>query len=214
MVDLLSRRRFLEAALLLYGGPWVAERYAAVGEFIASHPDDVHPVVRDIVLGGVAVAGADVFRGRYRLAELERRAAPTLRSIDALLLPTTPFHPTIDAVLADPVDQNAALGRFTNFVNLMNLAAVAVPAGFTREGLPFGVTVVGTALSDYALLRFADACCHPARRCARIRRATERRRRARTGSRSRCRWRRRRSTTLRSRSASRACASPRARPGR
>ncbi|HEX6767030.1 MAG TPA: amidase family protein, partial [Polyangiaceae bacterium] len=63
---------FLEAALLLYGGPWVAERYAAVGEFIASHPDDVHPVVRDIVLGGVAVAGADVFRGRYRLAELER----------------------------------------------------------------------------------------------------------------------------------------------
>jgi allophanate hydrolase len=147
---------FLEAALLLYGGPWVAERYAAVGEFIASHPDDVHPVVREIVLGGVAVAGADVFRGRYRLAELERRAAPTLRSVDALLLPTTPFHPTIDAVLADPIDQNTALGRFTNFVNLMNLAAVAVPAGFTREGLPFGVTVVGTALSDYAILRFAD----------------------------------------------------------
>jgi allophanate hydrolase len=148
---------FLEAALLLYGGPWVAERYAAVGEFIASHPDDVHPVVRDIVLGGVAVAGADVFRGRYRLAELERRAAPTLRSVDALLLPTTAFHPTIEAVLADPVEQNALLGRFTNFVNLMNLAAVTVPAGFTREGLPFGVTLVGPALSDYALAELADA---------------------------------------------------------
>jgi allophanate hydrolase len=148
---------FLEAALLLYGGPWVAERYAAVGEFIASHPDDVHPVVRDIVLGGVAVAGADVFRGRYRLAELERRATPTLRAVDALMLPTTPFHPTIDAVLADPIDQNAALGRFTNFVNLMNLAALAVPAGFTRDGLPFGVTVIGSALSDYAIAHFADA---------------------------------------------------------
>ena len=146
----------LEAALLLYGGPWVAERYAAVGEFIASHPDDVHPVVRDIVLGGVAVAGADVFRGRYRLAELVRRAAPSLEAIDALLLPTTPFHPTIEAVLAEPVEQNALLGRFTNFLNLMDLAAVAVPAGFTREGLPFGVTVVGPAFSDRRLLGFAE----------------------------------------------------------
>ncbi|HEX6277483.1 MAG TPA: allophanate hydrolase [Polyangiaceae bacterium] len=147
----------LEAALLLYGGPWVAERYAAVGEFIASHPDEVHPVVRDIVLGGVAVAGADVFRGRYRLAELVRRAAPALGSVDAVLLPTTPLHPTIDAVLADPVEQNSTLGRFTNFMNLMDLAGVAFPAGFTREGLPFGVTLAGPALSDLGLLRFADA---------------------------------------------------------
>jgi allophanate hydrolase len=147
---------FLEAALLLYGGPWVAERYAAVGEFIASHPDDVHPVVRDIVLGGVAVAGADVFRGRYRLAELERRAASTWGAVDALLLPTTPFHPTIDAVLADPFEQNALLGRFTNFVNLMDLAAIAVPSGFTHDGLPFGVSVVGPAFSDRKLADFAD----------------------------------------------------------
>jgi allophanate hydrolase len=147
----------LEAALLLYGGPWVAERYAAVGEFIASHPDDVHAVVRDIVLGGVAVAGADVFRGRYRLAELARRAAPAFAAADALLLPTTPCHPTIEAVLADPIGQNSELGRFTNFLNLMDLAGVAVPAGFTRSGLPFGVSVVGPALSDRSLLRFADA---------------------------------------------------------
>ncbi|HVR20567.1 MAG TPA: allophanate hydrolase, partial [Polyangiaceae bacterium] len=147
----------LEAALLLYGGPWVAERYAAVGEFIASHPEEVHPIVRDIVLGGVAVAGADVFRGRYRLAELVRRAEPALAAVDALLLPTTPFHPTIEAVLADPVEQNTQLGRFTNFMNLMDLAGVSVPAGFTREGLPFGVTLVGAALTDKSLLRFADA---------------------------------------------------------
>jgi allophanate hydrolase len=148
---------FLEAALLLYGGPWVAERYAAVGEFIASHPDEVHPVVRDIVLAGVAVAGADVFRGRYRLLELERRAAPTLHAVDALLLPTAPGHPTLEAVHAEPVEQNSMLGRFTNFVNLMDLAAIAVPAGFTREGLPFGVTVIGPAFSDRSLATFADA---------------------------------------------------------
>jgi allophanate hydrolase len=147
---------FLEAALLLYGGPWVAERYAAVGEFIASHPDDVHPVVRDIVLRGVAIAGADVFRGRYRLAELVRRAAPTFRAVDALLLPTTTFHPTIEAVLADPFEQNVALGRLTNFVNLMDLAAVAVPAGFTSHGLPFGVSVIGPAFSERKIANFAD----------------------------------------------------------
>ena len=147
---------FLEAALLLYGGPWVAERYAAVGEFIASHPDDVHPVVRDIVLGGVAIAGADVFRGRYRLAELERRAASTWGAVDALLLPTTAFHPTIEAVLGDPFEQNALLGRFTNFANLMDLAAIALPSGFTRDGLPFGVSVIGQAFSDWRLADFAD----------------------------------------------------------
>jgi allophanate hydrolase len=147
---------FLEAALLLYGGPWVAERYAAVGEFIASHPDDVNPVVREIILGGVAIAGADVFRGRYRLAELERRAVSAWGAVDALLLPTTAFHPTIEAVLADPFEQNALLGRFTNFANLMDLAVVSVPSGFTREGLPFGVSVIGQAFSDRKLADFAD----------------------------------------------------------
>jgi allophanate hydrolase len=113
--------------------------------------------VRDIVLGGVAVAGADVFRGRYRLLELERRAAPTLNAVDALLLPTTLGHPTLEAVHAEPIEQNSLLGRFTNFVNLMDLAAVAVPAGFTREGLPFGVSIIGPAFSDRALATFADA---------------------------------------------------------
>jgi allophanate hydrolase len=147
---------FLAAARLLYGGPWVAERYAAVGDFIEAHPDEVHPVVREIVLGGRSVSGADAFRGAYRLAELAREAAGTFDEVDALLLPTAPFHPTIEAVLADPVEQNAKLGLYTNFVNLLDLAALAVPAGFTESSLPFGVTLVGPAFSDGALAAFGD----------------------------------------------------------
>jgi len=147
---------FLAAARLLYGGPWVAERYAAVGDFIEAHPGEVHPVVRDIVLGGRGVTGADAFRGSYRLAELKRATDRAFDEVDALLLPTAPFHPTIEAVLADPVEQNAKLGLYTNFVNLLDLAALAVPAGFTESGLPFGVTLIGPAFSDGALAAFGD----------------------------------------------------------
>jgi allophanate hydrolase len=147
---------FLAAARLLYGGPWVAERYAAVGEFIEAHRDEVHPVVRDIVLGGRGVTGADAFRGSYRLAELKRVADRTFDDVDALLVPTAPMHPTIEATLAEPVEINSKVGRYTNFVNLLDLAALAVPAGFTSAGLPFGVTLVGPAFSDGALATFGE----------------------------------------------------------
>ena len=147
---------FLEAARLLYGGPWVAERYAAVGEFIASHANDVHPVVRDIVLGGSTVSGAEAFRGAYRLKELAREAERAFADMDAMLLPTAPTHPTVEAVLADPFELNARVGRYTNFVNLLDLAGIAVPAGFTEQGLPFGVTLLGPAFSDAALAELGD----------------------------------------------------------
>src|SRR5262249_3180071 len=107
-------------------------------------------------LGGRGVSGADAFRGAYRLAELKRAAERTFDEVDALLLPTAPFHPTIEAVLADPVEQNAKLGLYTNFVNLLDLAALALPAGFTESRLPFGVTLVGPAFSDGALAAFGD----------------------------------------------------------
>jgi allophanate hydrolase len=147
---------FLEAARLLYGGPWVAERYAAVGEFIASHAHEVHPVVRDIVLGGSTVSGAEAFRGAYRLQELARAAERAFADMDAMLLPTAPTHPTVEAVLADPFELNARVGRYTNFVNLLDLAGIAVPAGFTPQGLPFGVTLLGPAFSDAALAELGD----------------------------------------------------------
>jgi allophanate hydrolase len=147
---------FLAAARLLYGGPWVAERYAAVGAFIEEQPDAVHPVVREIVLGGKSPTAADAFKGSYELAELRRRAAHVFRDVDLLLLPTAPTHPTIEAALASPIEENTRLGRYTNFMNLLDLSGVAVPAGFTPEGLPFGVTLVGTAFSEARLTAFAD----------------------------------------------------------
>jgi allophanate hydrolase len=148
---------FLAAARLLYGGPWVAERYAAVGEFIEAHASEVHPVVREIVKGGRDVSAADAFRGSYRLAELRRAADGTFDEVDALLLPTAPTHPRLDAVLADPIEQNTRLGRYTNFVNLLDLCALAVPAGFTPERRPFGVTLVGPAFADDAIARLGHA---------------------------------------------------------
>jgi allophanate hydrolase len=147
---------FLAVARLLYGGPWVAERYAAVGAFIEEQPDAVHPVVREIILGGKTPSAADAFRGSYELAELRRRAAHVFREVDLLLLPTTPTHPTIEAALASPIEENTKLGRYTNFMNLLDLSGVSVPAGFTPEGLPFGVTLVGTAFSEARLGAFAD----------------------------------------------------------
>jgi allophanate hydrolase len=148
---------FLAAARLLYGGAWVAERYAAVGEFIDAHPNDVHPVVREIIQGGRSVTGADGFRGSYRLAEYRRAAERTFAEVDALLIPTAPTHPTIEAVLAAPLERNSEVGRYTNFVNLLDLAALAVPFAFTPERRPFGVTLVGPAFADDALARLGHA---------------------------------------------------------
>lgn len=148
---------FLETARLLYAGPWVAERHAAVGAHLeAGHPD-LDPVVRGIVLGGAVPSAADAFRGIHRLAELRRATEPVWERVDALLLPTAPRHPTHAEVAADPVGVNAELGVWTNFVNLLDLAAVAVPAGPRPDGLPFGVSLVGPAWSDPALLRLARA---------------------------------------------------------
>ncbi len=151
---------FLEVAQLLYAGPWIAERYAAVGAFLERAGADVDPAVREIVLGGAALTAADAFRGVYRLAELRRRAETVWEDVDALLVPTVPRHPTHAEVAADPVGVNAELGVWTNFVNLLDLAAIAVPATVRDDGLPFGVTFVAPAWSDAALLRLATAWEH------------------------------------------------------
>ncbi len=148
---------FMAAAQLLYTGPWVAERYAAVGAFLEQGSPDLDPTVRQIVLGGAAPSAADAFRGAYRLAELRRLTDAVWTRVDALLVPTAPRHPTHTEVAADPVGVNAQLGIWTNFVNLLDLAAVAVPAAPRDDGLPFGVSLVAPAWSDAALLRLAGA---------------------------------------------------------
>ncbi|BBK29838.1 allophanate hydrolase [Stella humosa] len=142
---------FLAAAALLYDGPWVAERTAAVGDFIDAHWDACDPVVRAIVRSGRARSATDTFAGLYRLAAIAAETAPTWDRYDALMVPTAPRHWTLAEVAAEPVARNSALGTWTNFVNLLDLAALAVPTGFHRNGLPIGATLIGPTGSDLAL---------------------------------------------------------------
>lgn len=153
---------FLETARLLYDGPWVAERHAAVGDFIAKNPDAVHPVVRAIIEGGAKTSAAEAFVAYYRLRELRRMIEPAWADIDALLVPTAPTIYTIAEVEADPIALNSNLGTYTNFMNLLDLCGIAVPAGFRSDGLPFGVTLAAPAFRESALLPLADALHHAA----------------------------------------------------
>ncbi|MFW5642252.1 MAG: allophanate hydrolase [Roseicyclus sp.] len=147
---------FVEAAKLLYDGPWVAERTAALRTMLANAPDALHPVTRRIVMGGLERTAVEAFEGAYRLAELRRATEPVWDDVDALLLPTAPTAYTIEAMLADPIGLNSRLGHYTNFVNLFDLAAIAVPAGFLESGVGFGVTLVAPAWSEPALLAAGD----------------------------------------------------------
>ena len=149
-------RPFQEVAALLYSGPWVAERQAALGDFLAAHADDVHPVVRGIIAGGAKFNAAAGFLAQYRLEELRRQTDRVWQDADLLLLPTTATTYTLAEVEAEPIRLNTNLGHYTNFVNLLDLVAVALPAGFRPNGLPFGVSLIGPAHTDLALLSIAD----------------------------------------------------------
>ncbi len=153
---------FREAAALLYDGPWVAERLAAVETFLADHADAFDPTVRRIIEGARGKTAVEAFRGRYRLEELRKIVAPVWEAVDMLLLPTSPTTCTVEAMLADPIGRNSQFGRYTNFANLLGYAAIAVPAGFGSSGLPAGVTLVGPGFSDDALAPFASALHHAA----------------------------------------------------
>jgi allophanate hydrolase len=137
----------LQAGALLYEGAFVAERYAAVGEFIAAQPEAVDPSVARIILGAEPISAADYLRDRERLDELRLAAAEALCGLDALMLPTAPFQPTIAQVAAEPLAINAQLGTYTSFCNLLDMCAVAVPAG-EADGGCFGVTVLAPAWHD------------------------------------------------------------------
>jgi allophanate hydrolase len=145
---------FLAAAALLYDGPWVAERLAAVEGLLSTDPGAIHPVVREVVEEGRRYSALDAFRGAYRLEELRRATAPVWQDIDFLLVPTAPTLPTLAAMLAEPVARNSELGLYTNFVNLLDLCALALPAALRDDGLPFGVTLIAPAFAENALLEF------------------------------------------------------------
>ena len=148
---------FRAAADLLYSGPWVAERLAAIAPFMESHADQMDPVVRKIIAGGAQYKAVEAFNAEYRLRELRRETEAEWARMDTLVLPTTGTIYTHEAIAADPVALNTKLGYYTNFVNLLDLAAVAVPAGLRSTGLPFGISFIGPAFSDEALLVLSDA---------------------------------------------------------
>ena len=145
-----------EAALLLYEGPWVAERQLVVQPVIDANPRAVLPVIAGIVGQARGIDASAAFSAHYRLQGLRRRAEEVLEAVDALLLPTAPSQYTVAQLQADPVRLNSRLGHYTNFVNLLDLAAVAMPAGFTACGRPFGTTLVGLGGSDEYLLALAQ----------------------------------------------------------
>ncbi|MED5388925.1 MAG: allophanate hydrolase [Pseudomonadota bacterium] len=145
-----------DAAALLYQGPWVAERFTVTESLLQDKPDAVLPVIRDILEPAATLSAADSFRAQYRLAELKRQSEALLADVDTLLLPTTPGIYTRDAVRNDPITLNSQLGTWTNFVNLLDLCALALPGGFRDDGLPGGFTLIAPAWQDHALAEFGQ----------------------------------------------------------
>jgi allophanate hydrolase len=142
---------FYEVARLLYEGPWVAERYLVIRDLLASSPDSIHPVTREIAAAGARLTAADTFAALYRLQGLRKAAERTFADLDALVLPTAPTAYTTAQVLANPVELNSRLGTYTNFVNLLDLCGLALPAAIRRDGIPFGITLLALAGRDALL---------------------------------------------------------------
>lgn len=148
---------FLEAARLLYEGPWVAERYSVAGELMENSPEAVLPVIRAVLAKAPAVSGVETFRAQYRLQALKAICDKAMEGLDFVLTPSIGRPVTNAELEAEPVLRNSELGYYTNFVNLLDYAAVAVPSGFMDNGLPWGVTLFGRVFTDQYLLSVADA---------------------------------------------------------
>jgi allophanate hydrolase len=147
---------FVEVGEMLYGGPWVAERHVAVGDFLAANPDGADPTVAAIIGAAADIPATEAYRASYELARLRHATLDTWNRVDVLFVPTCPGVATLDEVAAEPVARNSELGRYTNFVNLLDLAALAMPGPDRTDGLPFGVTFVGPAWSDELLLEIGE----------------------------------------------------------
>jgi allophanate hydrolase len=145
---------FLEVAALLYNGPWIAERLAAVERLWGSNESAIHPTVRRIISNALPFSALDFFKAEYKRAELVQKISGIMNSVDALLVPTAPGIYKISDVLADPIALNARLGTYTNFANFSDLSALALPAGLRSDGLPAGVTLLAPAWHDRALASF------------------------------------------------------------
>lgn len=147
---------FLKTARLLYEGPWISERYLAIETFIENHAESLHPVTREIISAGKRPEAIDAFKSQYELRKLKGVTDEVWSDIEFIVTPTAGRCYSIKEIEADPIGLNSNLGYYTNFMNLLDLSAVAVPAGFQSDGLPFGVTLFAPAFSDHTLLAIGD----------------------------------------------------------
>ncbi|WP_342734265.1 allophanate hydrolase [Bradyrhizobium sp. B117] len=148
---------FYETARLLYEGPWIAERYLVIRNLLASAPDSIHPVTREIAAAGARLSAAETFSALYRLQGLRKIAELTFANMDAVVLPTAPTVYSTAEVLADPIELNSRLGTYTNFVNLLDLCGLALPAAMRPDGVPFGITLLASAGRDAMLASIGRA---------------------------------------------------------
>lgn len=139
---------------LLYNGPWVAERHAVVQPLLETRPEAIEPTVRRVIAGAIGRTATETFKAQYQLRAAQRDTAALWQQVDVLMVPTAPNHPRFAELDADPIGVNARLGRYTNFVNLLGWCALALPAGFVEQGLPFGVSFIAPGNADAALARF------------------------------------------------------------
>ncbi|RTL65245.1 MAG: allophanate hydrolase [Hyphomicrobiales bacterium] len=151
-----------ETAALLYDGPWVAERYQALREIMETRAADLHPVTRAVIEKAKGFSAADAFAGRYRLEELKRAAERLMAGLDALMVPTAPYAPSVKDLDADPIVPNMRLGTYTNFVNLLDMCALAVPGPMRKDGLPAGITLIGNRGRDGAIASIGRVFQHKA----------------------------------------------------
>jgi allophanate hydrolase len=161
-IKLINMSAFFDIAALLYQGPWVAERYQGIRDFIESSASSLHPTTCAIIESATKFSAADAFAGFYKLAELRRATEAVWREVDILLVPTFPRPRTIADLEKDPIGPNSELGTYTNFVNLLDLCALAVPGRFRSDGLPSGVTLIGPAGMDAQLAAFGARLHHAA----------------------------------------------------
>jgi allophanate hydrolase len=148
---------FYETARLLYEGPWIAERYLTIRDLLAKDPEAILPVIRQVIAGRPLPDAAETFAARYRVAELALVAKAAMKGIDALMVPTAPRPVTLAEMAADPIGANSLLGRYTNFVNLLDLCALAIPASLAADGTAAGVTLIAPAGHDAVLAGIGQA---------------------------------------------------------
>ena len=148
---------FLETNDFMFNGPWLVERLVSVSPFINDKPDSLHPVTREVILRAEKYSAADLVEGLYRLKILHNHISGLLDGVDVMVVPTAGTIYRIREVEADPITLNANMGYYTNFVNLLDLAAISVPNGFLPDGVPMGITLIGPAFSDSYLAGLAGA---------------------------------------------------------